>query len=296
MIEVDDILDKRLDFLPLQNQKELKYLGYTVMDVFPRKKLKYWRNKSNKFLNEVKYQFYNGEIYNLINSTYIETKLQTNKMVDESLCAYIKDNYDTSKIEVLPVSHILKPFGKKGSVWHHDSSVVDERFDFSLNVWMPFVNSHKLNGCLWMFPGSHINDNYFREFAYNYIVGGIYEEMRKYMVPLKVKAGSIVLFHRNIIHGSSNNWLPMDRIAMEALIINKGAQMRVYRRDETIINNKILGYKVDTEHYLSEDTMKNFYSGEYLYDLIDEEPFETTQKRLLASIPTFVEFANRLIK
>lgn len=296
MIETNDDLDDRLDFLPLKNQRELKYLGYTVMDTFPKTELKYWKKESDKFLKEVKHQFPKGEIYNLINAKSIDTKLCTNKMVDDSICAYIKENYKTSKIEILPVSHILKPFGTKGSVWHHDSSVVDERNDLSLNVWMPFVNSNILNGCLWMLPGSHINDNYFREFAYNYIVGDVYEKMKKHMVQLNVKAGSIVLFHRNIIHGSSNNWLPMDRVAMEALIINKGAQMRVYRRDEKIIKGKILGYKVDVDHYLSEDTMKNFYSGDYLYDLIEEEPMEVTQKRLVDSIPQFVEYAKRLSK
>lgn len=296
MIETNDNLDDRLDFLPLKNQRELKYLGYTVLNTLPKAKLKYWKRESDKFLKEIKYQFPLGEIYNLINSTYIKTKLSSNKMVDDSICDYIKENYKSSKIEIIPVSHIVKPFGKKGTVWHHDSSVVDERYDLALNVWMPFVNSNRLNGCLWMLPGSHINDNYFREFAYNYIFGDVYEKMKKHMIPLRLKAGSIVLFHRNIIHGSSINWLPIDRVAMEALIINKGAQMRVYRRDPKIIKGKILGYKVDLAHYLSEDTMKNFYSGEYLYDLIDEEPLEVTQKRLIDSIPQFVEYAKRLTK
>jgi hypothetical protein len=118
--------------------------------------------------------------------------------------------------------------------------------------------------------------------------------MKKHLVPLKVKAGEIVLFHRNIIHGSSNNLLPFGRVALEALIVNKGAQMRVYRRDKSIIDNKILAYKVDMKHYLDDDNMKNFYSGEYEYDLIDEEPFEVTQKRLLDSIPGFIAHAKKM--
>ena len=283
------------DFLNKQQQKELVYLGYTIIKGYPKAKLKELKQETNKFVKEVKNQFpTKDELFNFINSTYVETKLRSNQMVQDYLMSYLEEQLDTSKIDLLPVSHILKPFGTKGSVWHHDSSVVDERKYFTLNVWMPLVNSHRLNGCLWMFPGSHINDNYFREFAYNYIVGDVYKEMRKHMVPLNVKAGEIVLFHRNIIHGSTNNYLPMDRIALEGLILSKGAQKHVYRRDPSIIKNKILAYKVDMKHYLDDDNMRNFYSGEYKYDLIDEEPFEVTQKRLIDSIPKFIEHAKKM--
>lgn len=288
------MLDCDYSFLDEQQQKELRYLGYTIIKSFPKARLKKVKKETDDFIDEVKYQFVpKNELFNLINSTYIDTKLRSNSMVKEHLVSYLEETLDTQNITIIPVSHIYKPFGSKGSVWHHDSSVVDERTNFSLNVWMPLVNSTRLNGCLWMFPGSHINDNYFREFAYNYIVGDVYLEMRKHMIPLSVKAGEIVLFHRNIIHGSSNNMLPYGRTALEALIINKGAQMHVYRRDKKIIDKKVLDYKVDLKHYLDDDNMRNFYSGEYKYDLIDEEPFEVTQKRLLDSIPKFLEQAKK---
>lgn len=284
------------NFLDKQQRKELMYLGYTVITGYPKKRLKELKKETSQFVKEVKYQFPKGELFNFINSTYIETKLRSNQMVQDYLVDYLEKTLDTSAIDILPISHILKPFGKKGQVWHHDSSVVDERIHFSLNVWMPLVNSHKLNGCLWMFPGSHINDNFFREFAYNYIEGHVYKEMRKHMTPIIVKGGDIVLFHRNIIHGSTNNYLPMDRIALEALILNKDIQMHVYRRDSKIIKNKILDYKVDVKHYLDDDNMKNFYSGEYEYDLIDEEPLDITQQRLIDSIPAFIAHAKKISK
>ncbi len=282
------------DFLDTNNQRELEFLGYTIIDGLHGDRLKELRKESNEFIKNVNTQFPKGEIFNLINSKFIDTKLKSHYMVDKYLVSYLKDSLNTKDIEILPISHIFKPFGLRGSVWHHDSSVVDETIHFSLNVWMPLVNSHRLNGCLWMLPGSHINENYYREFAYNYIVGNVFKEVKKHLIPIYVKAGQIVLFHRNIIHGSSNNYLPINRVALEALIINKGAQMHVYRRDNTIIENKILDYKVDVKHYLSEDNMKNFYSGEYKYDLLYEEPFEITQKKLIDSIPLFNQHAKKL--
>lgn len=284
-----------LDFLNEKNYNELNYLGYTKLGVLPVNILNQLKEETDILLRKAKQKFPKGELFNLINSDF-ETKTASIELVDKHLVPFLKEKLDTTKVDILPVSHLVKPFGLKSGIWHQDSSVVDERTDISLNAWLPFVKSHRMNGCMWMFPGSHINENHFRQFGYNFIDGKLLKKMHKYMVPLTVEAGEIVLFHRNIIHGSSRNWLPKDRIAIEALITTKDAQLYNFHRERAILENKILGFKVDIEHYKGPNPKEDFYNEKYPYEVFEDEGFEVTQQYLLNSIPLFIEHSKKLQK
>lgn len=282
-----------LSCLSEQNFNELKYLGYTKFSMLPTVELNDLINETNSFIKEIKKSIPKGELFNLINGSF-EVKSRSNQIVNKYLIPHLETKLDMSKLDILPVSHLVKPFGNKSGIWHQDSSIVDERESISLNAWMPLVDSHRLNGCMWMFPGSHINENYFRQFGYNYIEGKLFKELRKHLIPLKVKAGEIVLFHRNIIHGSSNNWLPKDRIAIEAVVVSKNAQLFNFHRESAVLENKILGFKVDADHFLGPDPKQDFYNGKYSYQVFDDEEFKITQKYISDNIPVFKKHAEQL--
>ena len=195
------------------------------------------------------------------------------------------------KIELYPVAHILKPFGKRGDIWHQDASIIDERENFSLNVWTPLVNSNRLNGCLWVFPGSHISEVNFRQFGYNPIQGETEKIMKRHMIPVNVKAGEILLFYRNIVHGSSFNYLPKTRIAVESIIIPKKAQFYNYHRDEKLAHNKILAYKVDMEHFLRPVPKQDFYENKYEFETISDYGEQWVKDYLCENINTFKKHA-----
>lgn len=282
-----------LHFLSEQNFNELKYLGYTKLCIIPADELKALTAETEEFIKEIKKNLPKGELFNLINASY-EIKSKSSRIVDKYLVPPLKSIADMSTVDVLPVSHLVKPFGRKSGIWHQDSSIVDERESISLNAWMPLVDSHRLNGCMWMFPGSHINENHFRQFGYNYIEGDLLKKLKKHLIPIKVKAGEIVLFHRNIIHGSSNNWLPKDRIAVEAVVVSKNAQLYNFHRESAILENKILGFKVDADHFSGPDPKQDFYNGKYEYEVFDDEEFKSTQKYLMDNIPLFINHAKQL--
>lgn len=285
--------EEALQFLSDRNFNELKFLGFTKFSILPENELKSLIHETDQFVRGIKKKMPKGELFNLINSSF-DIKTQSNQMVAKYLVPILTANLDTTKLDILPVSHLVKPFGRKSGIWHQDSSIVDERYHISLNAWMPLVNSHRLNGCMWMFPGSHINENHFRQFGHNFIEGKLYKKLKKYFVPIRVKAGEIVLFHRNIIHGSSNNWLPQDRIAIEAVVVSKDAQLYNFHRERAILENKILGYKVDAEHFLGPDPKQDFYNGKYEYEVFDDEEFELTQQNILNCVPSYLDHARQI--
>lgn len=250
--------------------KELAQNGFAKIGKMNPDSFEAFKIESIALIDEYKYIFPQGELFNLINAP-LEIKTASNYLVDKYLNPYLRGVLDMSKVDVYPVSHIVKPFGWKSDIWHQDSAVVDETKYFSLNAWVPFVKSTKLNGCLWVIPGTHLAKNYKRQFGFNPIDKDFLNKIMKYMVPIEVEAGEVLLFHRTLVHGSSSNKLPKRRIAAESLVTSKNAQFVNYHREEAIHPNKIIGFQVDINHFMKENPKEDFYSGETPYLLFDDE-------------------------
>lgn len=276
-----------------KQDQELKYLGFTSLGTLDEQTLLNLKTESKKLIKETKKKYPKGELFNLINSDK-EIKDKSNSIVKNYLIPELEKYLSYDEVEIYPVSHILKPFGVKSDIWHQDSSIVDEREDFSMNAWASLVDSNRLNGCLWIFPGSHINTNHHRQFGFNPIEGQFLKHLAPYLKPITSKAGEILLFHRNLIHGSGNNYLPFPRIAIEAVVTSKNAQMFNYHRDESILKNKLLAYNVESSHFLKENPKEDFYSGEVKYDVLDNVSKEEMIKNLSDDIPRFIAHANTI--
>ncbi len=273
--------------------KELKYLGYTKLGKIDVNLLTEIKQQTRELITSTKQKYPRGELFNLINAD-IETKQRSNKLVKKYFNSYLESVLDTDFVDIYPVSHIIKPFGKKSSIWHQDSAIVDERVSFSLNAWMPLVKSHLLNGCLWILPGSHISTNFKRQFGFNPIEGNTLKRLNKFFVPIFVDAGEVLLFHRNLIHGSSINYLPLNRVALESVVVNKGAQLMNFHRDEKLAKHKILAFHVDYMHFLKQNPKEDFYNGIYQYTEMEDDHKEDISNYLIDNIPLFVDYAKQL--
>lgn len=249
---------------------ELNQNGFVKIGKLDAHVFSEFKDRTYNLINRYKNTFPSGELFNLINAN-LEVKTASNKLVEKFLNPYLNKVLNEGFVDVYSVSHIVKPFGWYSGIWHQDSAVVNETVDFSLNAWMPFVDSTKLNGCLWAIPGSHQAKNFKRQFGFNPIDKKFLKKIDKFMVPLEVEAGEVLLFHRNIVHGSSRNWLPMRRIAAESLVTSKNAQFVNFHRDNSLFPEKIIEFKVPVSHFLKANPKEDFYSGETPYVLHNDE-------------------------
>ena len=254
--------------------KDLHRFGYVKLnEVMSKSVMDEFLKQSKVLIREHSSRFPKGELFNFINAS-LDLKRASNELVKNYLNEELIKHLDLNYVDLYPVSHIIKPFGTKGQIWHQDSAVVNETKDFSLNAWMPFKKSSMINGCLWIIPGTHQLTNYKRQFGFNPIEGSFLKNLRKYMKPVIVEKGDVLLFYRNVIHGSSINWTPFRRIAAESLIVSKNAQFVNFHREDALQKNKIIEFKVSVEHFLKENPKEDFYSKSTPYTLHEDEAKE----------------------
>jgi len=146
---------------------------------------------------------------------------------------------------------------------------------------------------MWFLPGSHISTIFFRQFGFNPYVGKLLKQIKPLLQPIKVNAGEVVLFHRNLIHGSSVNYLPKNRIAIESVIVSKGAQLYNFHREEAFVKNKILGYKVDMQHFLRESPKDDFYNQVYDYEMFKDLGMEGITKKIRKELPKYLAYSSK---
>lgn len=279
-----------LNSLSVNHRNELMYLGYTVLTKLSDKALKTLKFKTREMLSTIDLD-YSTELNNLINNK--DVKLISNDIVRSFHTSHLVNHLEMSIVDAFPVAHIFKPFGLKSDIWHQDASIVDETIDFSLNAWTPFVNSNKMNGCIWVLPGSHISEVNYRQFGYNPIEDETAKILKKHMIPIHVKAGEILLFYRNLIHGSSVNYLPKTRIAVESIIVPKNVQFYNYHRDQALLKDSILAYKVDMEHFLQPVPKQDFYDGKYEFEVFPDYGKDWVKDYLIKNISNFKNHENQ---
>jgi phytanoyl-CoA hydroxylase len=100
--------------------------------------------------------------------------------------------------------------------WHQDNAVLTEDADSTnvLTVWIPLVDSTAENGCLIVIPGSHrccpddssslvphCNSGH----GVLRIPESVIELHRDKVIPVPVKRGGVLIFHRRLMHASLPN-------------------------------------------------------------------------------------------
>jgi hypothetical protein len=112
---------------------------------------------------------------------------------------------------------------------HQDWTIIDESKYFSLNCWVPLCDVSVKNGTMYVLPGSHyIKHKSIRAPSLGYYYDNYRDVVLKYMIPMKVKAGTAVIINHSIIHYSSPNLSSNIRKAIITAAKSKEAQTFLY--------------------------------------------------------------------
>ena len=128
-------------------------------------------------------------------------------------------------------SYIVKVSGPESEFsLHQDSTSLDETKYSCLSVWIPLQVTDINNGCLCVVPHSHKMFSPYRDISFPQPFDAISDTVRKYLQPIEMNAGDILLFDNRLVHNSVVNSSGQDRVVVMSGIFPEEAKiLRCYK-------------------------------------------------------------------
>ncbi|MEZ5025029.1 MAG: phytanoyl-CoA dioxygenase family protein [Chitinophagales bacterium] len=169
---------------------------------------------------------------------------------------------------------------------HQDFTYTDESQYPSFMCWIPLVDTTIQNAALGFIPRSQEFFDYIRAFPFPQIPSPVTEnsvELMKYFTLLEMKAGEIVFFMHNTIHGSFCNYSAAQRPAVGLSFVKKNVSPNLFIHNPKTKGHTLLKYEVDKYSLVDYNNphLRQMYANgkiELPYTLLDEieYPFPET--------------------
>ena len=167
---------------------------------------------------------------------------------------------------------------------HQDSTVIDEENDYCLFVWIPFCDVTLENGPISFLSGSHLWGNTQRSLGVPWQFKNHIETLYKFVDPVTIKAGSVLVFDPATIHSSSPNLSKEIRHAITITVLRKDYQLVYYFRNPALPDDKIEKYYVDENFYYDYDFISKPDEKKWKKEVVDYKPFNISTKNLVRLI------------
>lgn len=129
-------------------------------------------------------------------------------------------------------SYIVKLTGEKsGFTLHQDSTGLDETKYSPLSLWIPLQDTDLSNGTLCVVPKTHGFFHPYRGISFKAPFSDYERVLRKYLVPIELRAGDILAFDNRLVHYSHLNSSGEPRIVVMSGIFPKEANIEVCYKD-----------------------------------------------------------------
>lgn len=162
-----------------------------------------------------------GMFYSLY-SQDLNYRKQIFDSVNQLLFPYLSENFKDFKVVIY--SFVVKLPGEKSEFYlHQDTTGVDETNFSPLSLWIPLHDVVVSNGCLGIIPNSHGFFSPYRSISFPAPFDAIQPTVKKYLTPLPMKKGEVLIFDNRILHNSYSNQSQTSRIAVICGLIPKEA-------------------------------------------------------------------------
>jgi len=209
--------------------------------------------------------------------------------IGEILAPILENHFKNYKMVLN--SFVAKLSGPKSEFYlHQDTTGLDESKHSPLSLWIPLQDVDESNGCLGIIPKSHHLFTPYRSISFPAPFDNIQNTAKKYLQPLKMKAGEVLIFDNRILHHSYSNNSGKNRIAVICGLFPKEAKMITCYKPEYKCGGKVEliahedDFLLEGKNFLIDcqkrpETGKSLGWVEDLYPEISSEEFETLCKK-----------------
>lgn len=220
--------------------------GYAVLPLLDEETL----NALNAiYANEHALNVDNGGMFYTLYSKDLEYRNRVHTAIHEVLDPILKKNFINYKNVVN--SFVVKSSGKQSEFYvHQDTTTMDEQ-DFSpLSLWIPLQEIDSTNGALTLIEKTHWFFSPYRGVSFSFPFKSIVNTVRKYLKPIYLKPGEVLLFDPRVIHNSMENSSGKDRVAIICGIFDKEAEFQTCFKDPSSPGNPIEIYRHEDDYTL----------------------------------------------
>lgn len=239
--------------------------GYAVVDFLTQEDVMQLRSIYHK------YKEFHLNCQKILHTTVDTEDSKMIETIDREIKKIIKPHLKSivHEHDVLISSFIIKNKFEESTHFHQDPTRVDEGEACSVNIWIPLQDVDTSNGNLVVIPGTHRLCKSLRAVPscptyYQSFVSNLYKHQKE--VPLK--SGEAIFFDHSLIHASTSNNTPNDRIAVVICIKSKihTPWLYFYMNEDNIIEEYELSAKVFSNLKKNSKPPKSMLRKSFKYD------------------------------
>lgn len=255
-------------------RETLHNIGYVVSGNIGIKQIELLQNLYSSVHNFTEEQ--GGMFYSLYSNN-----LDYRGRVNSEIASILKDVYDSTFVNYKTVinSFIVKlPGPKSDFTLHQDSTGLDEMKYSPLSVWIPLQDTNLENGTLCVVPKTHRLFHPYRGISFPSAFSSYENVLKRYLVPITLKAGDILLFDNRLVHYSHINNSSQPRIVAMSGVFPKEAEIQSVYKDESVADSPLEIYRHSDDFLVTntafyENCTVRPYRGEVIQKIT--EPLES---------------------
>jgi hypothetical protein len=236
-----------------RDQLQLSENGFILLDVISDEKLQELKRVYTDLHHE-RLDIPKDVLYTCLHNDDMEYKKQMQARLSAILIPEIDKlfcNYKTCSF-----TFQIKGLGENTELFvHQDWSYTNELLGHdSYTFWMPLIDSNEENGTLHMASGSHLRVKGHRGQGIAGPIDNVREYAKKYLKPVRVRAGQILIFNTAILHYSPSNLSAKSRVCVMVNIAHEKSDWFLYYSDSAGVVEE---YQVPDNFFLLFEDFKN---------------------------------------
>jgi hypothetical protein len=180
--------------------------------------------------------------------------LEYRKIIHDEINAILLPFYNRffSDFKSVINSFIIKTPGPHSDfTLHQDSTGLDENKFSPLSIWIPLQDTCIENGTLCVVPKTHHFFHPYRGISFPSPFFEYEATVRKYLVPINLKAGDMLMFDNRLVHYSHLNYSNSERIVVMSGLFPTSADILSVYKDTDTPNSPIEIYKQKEDFLLT---------------------------------------------
>lgn len=234
---VDVFLDPELD-------KKMVRDGFIVLPFIDKQEIETFQKLYTKWHPEHPTEFY---------KSYFDPRMEYKLEVENEIIRVFKEKMNTifRDYNAFGGLFVVKPPTQEGHLPpHQDWSFVDERKDWSINMWCPLEDVNDENGNIIVLKGSHQFNRTIRGVGTPDIYRDHWKLIEKNMQSVPMKAGEAIFFFHGLLHGSTLNTTPKSRVSLGLTLTPKNVQHYFHYMDNVNGEKRLERFETEPDFYI----------------------------------------------